>query len=511
MRFTALQKFKYLPFILIILILFLLFYWHLSSEKKTSKTTSQAGQIIHFATKNPWKNDPQKPIYFDGAFHYYYLYNSDFPTGNGTAWRHTTTTDFSKWTDHGIAIPKYTNKNKDIWTGSVVQDKNNTMHKGKNVIFAVVTQPGADGQQAQFLWYSTNKGKSFKPYSEKAVLANPGTKDFRDPRVIWDSARRKWVMLLAEGNRIGFYESSTLDQWSYVGDFQTDGLGTLETPDLFQIKASDGTSHWVLAASANGLESGQKNTYAYWVGTYHLGQFTTKQTEPLWLDQGFDWYAGVSFAKNEGSSTRYALAWLNNWKYATSAQISAHKNGMDSLTRSLTLAQDDTKQYRLYSEALVNAADYQTVTKTFQSTSAAEAYVKQHPQLAKSYKLSFTLHSPSGNSGVAVKKAATKEVTVGIEKTNDGATFYTNRSKGYSPTTDSAYDESQSTLNQQEASKNSQMTIYVDQNSVESYLNHGKYVQSNFVTTSNDTGLHFYKGSKETAFDNIQITFYQKK
>lgn len=75
------------------------------------KPTTRAS--YHFTVSEHWKNDPQKPIYFDGKYHYYYLYNADYPDGNGTEWRHATSTDLVSWTDEGVAIPKYTTPNGD--------------------------------------------------------------------------------------------------------------------------------------------------------------------------------------------------------------------------------------------------------------------------------------------------------------------------------------------------------------------------------------------------------------
>lgn len=85
----------------------------------------------------------KKPIYFDGKYHYFYLYNRDYPKGNGTEWRHAVSDDLVHWTDEGVAIPKYTNPDGDIWTGSVVVDKENTAGFGKNALVAIVTQPSA--------------------------------------------------------------------------------------------------------------------------------------------------------------------------------------------------------------------------------------------------------------------------------------------------------------------------------------------------------------------------------
>lgn len=100
-------------------------------QKTKSKQKPDYRAAYHFTTPDKWKNDPQKPIYFDGKYHYFYLYNRDYPKGNGTEWRHAVSEDLVHWTDEGVAIPKYTNPDGDIWTGSVVVDKENTAASGK--------------------------------------------------------------------------------------------------------------------------------------------------------------------------------------------------------------------------------------------------------------------------------------------------------------------------------------------------------------------------------------------
>ena len=68
----------------------------------------------HFSVPDNWKNDPQRPIYMDGEYHYYYLYNADYlQGGGGTSWRRATTTDHVEFTDHGVAIPKFSDGNGD--------------------------------------------------------------------------------------------------------------------------------------------------------------------------------------------------------------------------------------------------------------------------------------------------------------------------------------------------------------------------------------------------------------
>ncbi|MEU7305867.1 GH32 C-terminal domain-containing protein [Streptomyces sp. NPDC007206] len=302
----------------------------------------------HFTVPGQWKNDPQRPVWVDGEYHYYYLYNADYLAGEvGTAWRLATSTDLVTFTDRGIAIPKDTTVNGDVWSGSAVVDSGNTAGFGAGAVIAVVTMSpgGGTDHQEQFLYYSTDGGRTFTNDGTAPVLPSPGAgADFRDPKVIRDEDHDRWVMALAERNKIGFYHSTDLKSWTYAGGFVRDGLGVLECPDLFRMTADDGTAKWVLGASADGTGTGQPPTYAYWTGSFDGGSFTPDAPDPQWLDHGWDWYAAVTFDKRrpDGSpdpAARYALGWLNNWAYAqTTPTIDADGfNGTDSVVREITL------------------------------------------------------------------------------------------------------------------------------------------------------------------------------
>lgn len=99
------------------------------------------------------------------------------------------------------------------------------------------------------------------------MIPNGGRSAFRDPKVVWDAARNRWVATITEGDRIGFYTSPDLKNWTRRSDFAST-YGLLECPDLFQMRADDGTTHWVLGMSANGRAAGKPETYVYWTGTF---------------------------------------------------------------------------------------------------------------------------------------------------------------------------------------------------------------------------------------------------
>lgn len=465
----------------------------------------------HFTTPDKWKNDPQKPIFFDGQYHYYYLYNRDYPDGNGTEWRHAVSKDLVHWTDEGAAIPKYTTPNGDIWSGSVVIDKENTAGFGKNALVVIVTQPSAKTQkQEQYLWYSTDKGKTFTSYQDQPILPNPGTNDFRDPKVIWDDQDGKWVMAMAEGEKIGFYESSNLKDWHYTGGFITRQIGIVECPDLYMMRADDGTYKWILGASANGKPQGKPNTYAYWTGSFDGRDFSADQDEPQWLDHGFDWYGGVTF--EDGKSTdqltkRYALAWMNNWDYPNETPTLKNGfNGTDSIVREICLQHQGGGSYSLLSEPIEALHQLTDSTDEVKDMNVNGSHTL--PITGDTYQLDMVVAwSDIKNAGVRLRESAdrTRHIDVGVSA--EGGYAYVNRAFTGQPDKSGKYVESQAPFDH--SKEHVHLRILVDKTSIEVFVDDGKTVFSNEVfPTSEDQGITLFSEGGAAEFQQIELKHF---
>lgn len=378
--------------------------------------TGSPGELVmewqhqfHFTVPDHWMNDPQRPIYVDGRYLYYYLYNADYPEPTGTAWRRASTSDGVRFVDHGVALDKYTQPNGDLWSGSMVSDDEGTAGLGRGTVIALVTQPdrvNAAGAQAQFLWFSTDGGATFTNLSDAPVLPNPGHVDFRDPKVVRDHERRRWVCVLAEGHELGIYASDDLRSWRQVSRFAEDRYGVLECPDLFSIVASDGATLWVLAASVNETSEQHPGTYGYWVGSFDGTTFAAFNDDPRWLDHGFDWYAAVTWPVHdddgvERQDKRWALGWMNNWAYANTTPTwdEASRrgyNGIDSIVRELTLERWPDGSYALRSVPRVPPADSADHSDRLQ-----RAVVAEPP--GAGYRAQLTVNRPAqGTAGLRV-------------------------------------------------------------------------------------------------------------
>ncbi|MGD6818262.1 glycoside hydrolase family 32 protein [Metabacillus sp. 113a] len=498
--------------LLIILVLFLGFFQspkEQTKKKESPQPSSSFRPVFHFSTPDKWKNDPQKPIYIDGKYHYYYLYNGNYPDGGGTEWRLATSKDLVSWKDEGTAIPKFTNKNGDIWSGSAVEDKNNTAGFGKGAIIAVVTQPSADGgKQEQYLWYSTDRGKTFTSFSEKPVLSNPGTEVFRDPKIIWDEKNKKWMMTMAEGDKIGFYESNNLKEWTFTGDFKTENIGLIECPDLYQMRAEDGTVKWILGASANGKASGKPNTYAYWTGTYDGKTFISDSKEPQWLDYGFDWYGGVTFEDDSSSlDKRYALAWMNNWDYPhNTPTMEENFNGTDSIVREIKLKKQQDQGYTLISQP-VKALEQ--TAKSADSIGKLEVNGSTTLDLkGEAYQLDADISwTDAKNIGLRLRESddGTRHIDAGLLPEEGHS--YVNRSFSRQPDKSKKSLESKAPFDA--GKKKVHVKILVDRTSIEVFFEDGRTVHSSLVfPEKKDQGITLYSEGGTSVFENMEIKHF---
>ncbi|MHA4816135.1 glycoside hydrolase family 32 protein [Streptomyces aculeolatus] len=467
----------------------------------------------HLTVPDQWKNDPQRPVWVNGQYLYYYLYNADYLTGGttaGTAWRLATSTDLASFRDRGIAVPKDTTSNGDVWSGCAVVDTANTAGFGAGAVVVLATMepdPNAN-TQAQYLYYSTDGGRTFTPHGTDPVLANPGVKDFRDPKVIRDEERGRWVMALAEHTKVGFYHSDDLKQWTYAGGFIREGLGVFECPDLFHLTADDGTGRWVLGVSANGKDAGLPNTYAYWTGAFDGTTFTPDAADPQWLDHGFDWYAAVTFERHgaDGSvdpRTRYAIGWLNNWEYANvTPTIDADGfNGTDSIVREITLRRDGGGTLYLASRPTAGLDAHVSRTVTLGDLEVSGTRVLDYTGTAYELTAELTWDQVTG-AGLQLRRSADGSLHVDVGVYAD----YTFVNRGNVPNPDASGRWQESKTPFDAAARRVTMRVLVDRTSVEVFFDDGRYTHSMEAFPSPaDTGLALFTIDGTVVFRNTVI------
>ncbi|MEO8794936.1 MAG: glycoside hydrolase family 32 protein [Daejeonella sp.] len=313
-----------------------------------AQTTDGADEIyrpqIHFSPKAHWINDPNGMVYHKGVYHLFFQY---FPDGNiwgPMHWGHATSKDLFHWEEKAIAL--YPDSLGYIFSGSAVVDENNTAGFAKNgevPLVAIFTHHSMEGEKAkrndfqnQSLAYSLDDGTTWVKYSGNPVLRNPGITDFRDPKVMWFEGSKKWIMTLATKDRITFYSSPNLKDWTRESEFGENlGAhgGVWECPDLFTLD-DNGKKVWVLLVNINPGGPNGGSATQYFLGDFDGKTFTAQNTGTKWLDYGPDEYAGITWS-NTGNRKIF-LGWMSNWQYANVVPTETWRNAM-TIARELKL------------------------------------------------------------------------------------------------------------------------------------------------------------------------------
>ncbi|MDD2533469.1 MAG: glycoside hydrolase family 32 protein [Eubacteriales bacterium] len=273
--------------------------------------------ILHFTPQKGWINDPNGLVFYQGRYHLFAQYFPDDTRWGPMHWLHAVSDDLQKWQELPIALAP--DDDGMVFSGSAWFDRENVSQLGtpeQPPLLLFYTMANQQTQDQRVAW--SIDGVNFTRYAHNPVIANPGQRDFRDPKIFHRDNQGDYYLVVAAGDHVDFFKSHTLLDWTKCGTFGPEGNpcpGVWECPDLIQMAASDGTNKWVFIIShIRPITEGGSRTH-YLVGDFDGVTFTCtqKEKEPVWLDPGFDNYAAVSFAHHEQP---LILGWGNNWNYA---------------------------------------------------------------------------------------------------------------------------------------------------------------------------------------------------
>lgn len=175
---------------------------------------------IHFSPEANWMNDPNGMVFYKDEYHLFYQYHPYGTMWGPMHWGHAVSKDLIHWEHLPIALSP--DENGAIFSGSAVIDWNNTAGFGKEAMVAIFTHAG-NNRQVQSIAYSLDKGRTWTKYAGNPVMPNPPIPDWRDPKVFWHEESKQWVMTLAAKDKVMFYTSPNLKEWSYASEFGPDG------------------------------------------------------------------------------------------------------------------------------------------------------------------------------------------------------------------------------------------------------------------------------------------------
>ncbi len=336
----------------------------LVSESKSKDYYREDHRLqYHFSPEKQWMNDPNGMVFYDGEYHLFYQYHPGSNVWGPMHWGHAISRDLMHWQHMPVAL--HPDEHGTIFSGSAVVDWENTSGLGtpeNPPMVAIFTYHDAEGEKAgksdyqtQGIAYSTDNGRTWQKYDGNPVLTNPGIKDFRDPKVIFDEGSDQWVMVLAANDHVKFYGSPDLKEWKHLSDFGKDWgshAGVWECPDLFPLSViGSDEEKWVLIQSINPGGPNGGSATQYFIGDFDGQKFTLdpsmanhfsdcQSEDPdcsLWIDFGRDNYAGVTWSDIPSEDgRRIFLGWMSNWDYGKKVPTSKWRSAM-TLPRTLGL------------------------------------------------------------------------------------------------------------------------------------------------------------------------------
>ena len=505
------MKNKKTYYVLSVFLITSIFTTFLSCKKETKKTATKSIASVeksteealyrpnfHFTPKANWMNDPNGMFYLNGKYHLYFQY---YPEGNVWGpmhWGHAISEDMITWQEQQIAL--YPDELGLIFSGSAVVDTNNTSGFGKDgitPIVAIYTYHNMDGEKAkeidfqtQAIAYSLDEGMTWVKYDKNPVISNPGIKDFRDPKVIWDANSSKWIMVLAAADKIMFYSSKNLKDWDLESDFgqefgQHDGMW--ECPDLFPIKI-EGTdkTKWVLIVSINPAAPNGGSGTQYFIGDFDGTKFTLdtnfktqlQKQNAVWLDYGRDNYAGVTWSNiPERDGRKLFIGWMSNWEYARDVPTETWRSAM-TIPRALKLKKSENN-YLLVSNPVSELSKYisKTIIKDTLHVNRQKTIIsKNEVDLSRislqlgiknlnESKYTFLFHNKFGDS-----------LSFGLD--NIEKKYFVNRQKSGKVAFSDKFSNTISKANRINSSSTLNVQVLMDKTSIEVFYNDGETVMT---------------------------------
>jgi len=456
----------------------------------------------HYSPESAWMNDPNGMVYFEGEYHLFYQHHPYSNRWGPMHWGHAISTDLVHWEQMPIALKP--DHNGTIFSGSAVVDWNDTsgFFEGGKGLVAMFTQEDTNPitgapRQRQSLAYSKDKGRTWTMYANNPVLTHEEMTDFRDPKVLWDEARERWVMVLAAGDRVIFYHSLNLIDWTFGSEFglqEGSHAGVWECPDLFELPVDNDRHNrkWVLIVSIGSMpEYPEGSRTQYFIGSFDGERFVNdEQPENVnWLDHGRDNYAGVSWSDiPDQDGRRVFIGWMSNWKYANETPTDTWRSAM-TLPRTLELRAfndgirlvqcpvDELKQLRIRSDEEHNAQ----LTQDPKSFIEADCYeIEAEFELQDAKEFGFAVRDRDGKQVTWIGYDTEKQ-TLFIDRSASGITDFNEEFS-------CRHEAPLSPVNGKVS-----MRLFVDWSSVEVFGNDGRVAMTDLIFPDQESrGVSFF-------------------
>ena len=267
-------------------------------------------------------NDPNGFSQFKGKYHMFYQWNPLGTNHKNKTWAHSVSSDLLHWERMKTALRPDTWYSKDgVYSGSAIVDDE------KLYLFYTgnVKDPEGNRESYQCLAVSSD-GENFERW-EPSIVNQPDayTRHIRDPK-IWKKDGKFYAVIGIQSENLEgkavLYSSENIKDWKFEGEIAGANHGKIkdfgfmwECPDYFQLKdEKTGEIKDLLVFSPQGLEpEGDLYNNKYQTG-YLFGKLDYEKTEFeilsdfVEIDRGHDFYAPQSMEDNKGR--RLIVGWM---------------------------------------------------------------------------------------------------------------------------------------------------------------------------------------------------------
>lgn len=265
---------------------------------------------LFYKPEHAWVGD-LIPYWEDDIFYGFYLHDpriKDKEYAEETTWHLVTTKDFINLEYKGEAIERGGDDkpNKNIYTGSVIKDKDGIYH-------AFYTAYNADikinGKSVQSVMQATGTDLLHLETKEDFLFVADGVRyeefDWRDPYVFWNEEEGCYYMLLAarlkdggylRGGCVALCKSEDLMHWTYEEPFYAPNMYvTMECPEVFRMG-----DYWYLVFS----------TFSDRFITHYRISRNLNGPWRIPEDDVFDTRADYAIKTASDGKRRYAFGWI---------------------------------------------------------------------------------------------------------------------------------------------------------------------------------------------------------
>lgn len=434
-------------------------------------------QKYHLEPDRGLLNDPNGLAYFKGKYYVFFQWNRFEKTHSYKEWGLFKSSDLLHWKFEGSALlPDQIYDQDGIYSGSalVIEDKLCLFYTGN-------TKTDGKRKAYQCMAVSSDGRKYLK---QGCVLETPAeyTEHFRDPKVFKGNGQDYFMVIGAQKRNgkgaVALARSCDGVHWKMKGKLaETEKYEMVECPDLFELD-----DKYVLIFNPQERDN-EKDVCGVSFSAYKIVEFDEKTAtiddsnldQYCCLDQGFDFYAPQTFC--DGKGRRIMFAWMSRMNEVEERIFGAEEKNIHCLTLPRVL---HVKNGRLY----------QMVPEEFEYLKGndipLERLIAQKKRAVLPKKTAFIKLSGSG-----------LEQGISVSFPEDGTKLLYDGNKQIFTFTRYNW------VNKTEEQKSFQiemlysMELWLDQSSIEIFLNEGEYVLSSRIYSKGESQTVIFEGITE--------------